>query len=169
MAEDDYAINTVCVVTDYMNYKIQKSGFAWQVSPTRNSPNNKVMLTVRSMCKEFEDRYEQHFEEMCRTCADIEMNADSYMSILEELTDGELNWGRVIAIFAFAGALAVYRLRKGEEKDVDMIREWTCSFMHKNVDDWVARNNGWVGILVHFRTKYITLQQNYSLYLLYLL
>ncbi|XP_052802312.1 bcl-2-like protein 2 [Mya arenaria] len=143
MDEDCYTINTACVVADYMNYKIHQHGFTWQTSPTRNTHENKVTSTVRALCREFEQKYEKHFDEMCRTCASVETNSDSYMNILSELVDGELNWGRVIAIFAFAGALAVYRLEKGHEKDVDMIREWTCSFMHKHVDEWIAKEGGW--------------------------
>ncbi|WAQ94943.1 B2CL2-like protein [Mya arenaria] len=134
-------------VDDYMNYKIHKHGFTWQISPTKNTHENKVTSTMRALCREFEQNYEKKFDDICRTCASVDTNSDNYMNILSELVDGEPTWGRVVAIFAFAGALAVYRLEQGHEKDVDMIREWTCSFMHKHVDDWIAKEGGWKGLV----------------------
>lgn len=146
---DEYVINTACVVADYFNHRIEKAGYNWQVSPTRNfNPNNKVTLSMRRLCAEFEKRYKKEFCEMCDTCAKLGLEKDSYLEVLNQLIEGgengELNWGRVVAIFAFGGQMCVKSMAADKEYEVDYVREWTCAFMKSHVDEWIQRHGGWV-------------------------
>ena len=147
MDEDDCSVSTNGIVTEYISFKIQKAGFDFQVSPTRNCPNNKVINTVKKLCGEFEKRYEKEFYEMCKTCAEVDLNSTNYTSVLDELIVDGLNWGRVVAIFAFAGAMSVYCMKKNQKERVDWIREWTCQFMVSKIDNWSNESNGWVCIV----------------------
>jgi len=150
MDSGDYVINTACVVADYFNYRIQKEGYDWQVSPTRNCPNNKVNIAVRKLCQEFEAKYGKQFQEMCHTCATLGLERDSYVEVLNQLLEVDgLNWGRVIAIFAFGGQMCLNSMANNCPNEVDFVREWTYSFMHKNVDQWIRENGGWVGTFIN--------------------
>lgn len=144
MDEDDFSMSTSCIVSDYLTYKLQKAGFNYQISPTRNCPNNEVTTTVRKLCEEFEKRYETQFSEMCSSCAELDMNSNNYMSVLDQLIVDGLHWGRVIAVFTFAGAMSVYCMKNGHTDRVDWIREWTCSFLDSRVENWINEHDSWV-------------------------
>lgn len=147
MGEDDYSVSTSCVLGEYITYKIQRAGFTWQVSPTRNCPNNQVISTVKKLCEEFEKRYESQFSEMCSNFGKVDLNYENYMGVLEQITLDGLHWGRIIALFSFAGAMSVYCMKKGQNDKVDWIKEWTCQFVDHNVENWINENNGWVSFL----------------------
>ena len=53
---------------------------------------------------------------------------DAFQVILDQLLIGEINWARVLSIVALSGSLAVQCAEKGEEKMIDLIRDWTASF-----------------------------------------
>jgi len=152
MTEDDYSINTNCIVAAVINQRLQKAGFNWQTSPTRNSADNVVITTTLRLCDEFERRFEKDFASMSATFNELELCGDSYTAVLCHLIDGGLNWGRVIAVFSFAGAMSVQCMRSGQEETVDFIREWTCSFLHTKVETWISNNKGWKG-MVEFYTN----------------
>ncbi|XP_045167442.2 bcl-2-like protein 1 [Mercenaria mercenaria] len=147
MEEDDFSIGTSSIMAEYISYKIQKAGYNWQVSPTRNCPENKVINTVKKLCGEFEKRYEKQFSEMCLACAEVDLNSNNYMGVLDQLIVDGLHWGRVVAIFSFAGAMSVYCMENGKTERVDWIREWTCQFLDNKVENWINENNGWKGIV----------------------
>lgn len=144
MGEDDYSISTSCVVGEYITYTIQRAGYTWQVSPTRNCPNNQVISTLKKLCEEFEKRYDVQFSDMCAACAGVDLNSENYMSVLDQLIIDGLHWGRIVAIFSFAGAMSVYCMKKGQKDRVDWIKEWTCQFLDSKVENWINENNGWV-------------------------
>lgn len=144
----DYATNTACVVADYFNYRIQKEGYDWQVSPTRNCPDNKVNLALRKLCAEFEEKYGKQFQDMCHSCAQLGFEKDSYVEVLNQLLDVDgLNWGRVVAIFAFGGQMCLFSMAQHKEHNVDLLREWTCTFIQTHVEKWIRENGGWVSYL----------------------
>lgn len=143
---DDYSMNTACVVADYFNFRIQKAGYVWQVSPTRNCPNNTVNVCIRQLCEDFEKRYSREFKEMCSSSAEVSLERESYFEVLKQLLEDGLNWGRVIAVFSFGGQMCLYCMREGKPNQVDLVREWTCLFMERNVNDWIHSQGGWVCI-----------------------
>ncbi|KAH3720366.1 bcl-2-like protein 1 [Dreissena polymorpha] len=152
MGGNDTGLNAVTILAHYTEYKANKFGVKSNSSPIRNFNKNNVTDAVVELCEDFEQRYAKCFGEMCRECASNNLTQEGYWSILSDLLDQDLNWGRIIAIFAFAGALSVDRMRSNCHRDVENIQDWTCKFMRKHVELWVAKNNGWNG-LVEFQNK----------------
>ncbi|KAH3720363.1 apoptosis regulator Bcl-2-like [Dreissena polymorpha] len=152
MSANDNGLNSATILAFYIEKKAEKVGVKSNNSPIRNFHTNKVTDTVIELCEDFEKRYENCFGEMCKTCASKDLTQEGYWCILSELLDKDLNWGRIIAIFAFAGALSVDRMRSNCHGDVENIQDWTCKFMRKYVEQWVEKNNGWNG-LVEFHNK----------------
>lgn len=147
MSDEDYSISTSCVVADFMSYRLQKAGYTWQISPTRNCPNNPVTDTMRKLCEEFEKRYEKQFAEMFSDCSAVDMNQESYIAVLDNVITQDIHWGRIVGVFTYAGAMAVYCMKSNKKDKVDLIREWTCSFVHHKVENWINQNGGWKGLV----------------------
>ncbi|XP_052246820.1 bcl-2-like protein 1 [Dreissena polymorpha] len=152
MAENDNGLNAATILAYYIEYKANKFGVKSNSGPIRNVHKNNVTDAVVELCEEFENRYEKSIGEMCTEYASNNLTKEGYWSTLSELVDQDLNWGRVIAIFAYAGALAVDRMRSNCHGDVENIQDWTCKFMRKYVEQWIDKNNGWNG-LVEFHKK----------------
>jgi len=99
---------------------------------------------VRKLCDEFNKMFKEEFGNMYEDIDGSEMTIEKYWKILDAVIEDKINWGRVIAIIAFAGYLAAQCLKSNRDRYVDVIREWTCSFFSLRVDKWIAENNGWV-------------------------
>ena len=139
-------MDTACVVTNYLNYRIQKAGYKWQVSPTKGGcpGDNKVNLAVRKLCARFEENYKNEFTDMSKTCTHLGLERDGYIEVLYQLLEeDDLNWGRVIAVLAFSGQMCLYSMASKQPTNVDLVREWTYNFIHKNVNPWISANGGW--------------------------
>ena len=147
MDEEDYTINTNCVVGAIINKRIEKEGFHWQTSPTGSCSNNKVVKISWRLCEEFEKRYDKQFEEMCSACNGHGVDYGFYITVLKQLVKDDLHWGRITAILTFAGVVSAYCMKTGHSEKVDFVREWTSSFIQQNCERWMNDNNGWVGIL----------------------
>ncbi|KAK3588706.1 hypothetical protein CHS0354_026023 [Potamilus streckersoni] len=147
----DFTLNLNCIVSDYINYRLKKGGYVWSTSPKITVPDNEVLLTVRRICDEFEERFSNQFRDMCSSCAQVDVNAESLNLVFEELIGKELNWGRVVGILAFSGVMALQCMLSGQANKVDYIVDWTCSFISKRVEPWTREHNGWKGFVDFFK------------------
>lgn len=149
MDQDNYSVNINCVVSGIFKRRLKKSGHIWQTSPVEICQNNKVIDTACKLCDEFESRYENVFRKLGHEFDNIDLTVDSFHSVLDELCEGELNWGRVTGILTFASVMAVITMDKNKDYHdrVELIRDWTCSYMQSKVDKWMKQNNGWKGLV----------------------
>lgn len=147
MDQDNYSVNINCVVSGVFKQRLKKAGHIWQTSPVEICRNNKVIETLCKLCDEFESRYEDVFRKLGHEFDNSDLTVDSFNSVLDHLIEDGLNWGRVIGILTFASVMAVIAMKKSKDCQVELIRDWTCSYMQKNVEKWMKQNNGWVGIL----------------------
>ena len=147
MEQDNYSVNINCVVSGVFKQRLKKSGHSWQTSPVEICRNNKVIDTVCKLCDEFETRYENVFRKLGHEFNDTDLNVDSFYSVLDHMHEDGLNWGRVTGILTFASVMAVLAMDKSKDYQVELIRDWTCSYMQSQIDPWMKKNNGWVGII----------------------
>jgi len=104
---------------------------------------------VRALSREFEQRYEQTFRE---TIGEIFVTpSDAQTSFLASLrslfSDGIVNWGRVVALFAFSGSLAAYCVEREMPFLVNQVIDWTTAYISTNLASWIHDNGGWVSRL----------------------
>ena len=58
-----------------------------------------------------------------------------------------ITWGKVVAMFAVAGALAVDCVRNGYPTTVHIIVDSLGQFVRKFLAPWLKRRGGWVGAI----------------------
>ena len=154
MDENNYSVNMNCVVSGVFKHRIKKSGHSWQTSPVEICRNNKVVDTACKLCDEFESRYENVFRKLGHEFDNIDLTVESFYSVLDHLLEDGLNWGRITGILTFASVMVVNSLDKNKSDQVELIRDWTCSYLQKNADSWMKQNNGWVGISAYILLKF---------------
>jgi len=72
----------------------------------------------------------------------------SFLASLRSLfSDGIVNWGRVVALFAFSGSLAAYCVEREMPFLVNQVIDWTTAYISTNLASWIHDNGGWVSRL----------------------
>lgn len=137
-------METRLLVADYLKHRLDKAGLQWANCPSLPAPG-KVQTTMRVLGAEFEARYTEVFEEMCNQLHITPNNAQpTFVAIVNELYSDGVRWGRVVALFAYGGALAVHCVRREMPPLVDHIVDWISSYVDTHLKQWIQDHGGWV-------------------------
>ncbi|XP_061186042.1 apoptosis regulator R1-like isoform X1 [Saccostrea echinata] len=149
MGEEDYK----SLVADYVNYRLGKYGFEWENAPSQTN-NNKIYKTVRKLGDEFENKQDSSDLHEMVTSLQItpETAYSTFTTVTEEMFSNGINWGRVVALIGFGGALSVECVSRNMPQLVDSIVDWVAAYMNSNLKDWISKNGGWQGF-VDFYSK----------------
>lgn len=152
------AVNTRVLVADYVKFRLDKDGLADQCDIQVSAVGN-VQQTMRVLGEEFELRYNQVFQEMSQQLH-ITPNTThpTFVAVVDELfrdreadnDAGQLRvrWGRIVALFAFAGCLSVQCVQKELPNQVENVIDWTATYIDQQLSSWIQQNNGWVCIKI---------------------
>lgn len=137
--------NTQYLVADYLEYRLQKHGFSWQNCPPLTSRNSKVHHALKKLADNFDERYHAEFDSMVQQ---LNINPDiaypTFLAVANELFIDGKNWGRVVALFVFGGAIAEECVDKHMEHLVDSINEWVAQYIQNSLEPWISSQGGWV-------------------------
>ena len=139
------------LAADYINYRLQKHGYSWENRPAIENQNNGLQLcqTLRTLGDEFEEKFHAQFEEMVNQLHITPNTAyPTFQRVVEELFCNGVNWGRVVALFGFGGAIAVQCVEKGMPQIVDSIVDWVSTYVDNNLQQWISTQGGWVSVCV---------------------
>lgn len=132
---------------DYIQSKLRKNAFNWRECPTLPEPSP-LRLAMRSLGEEFERQYKQVFDGMCDTLQVTPTTAyPTFFGVADELFAQGVTWGRVVALFAFGGALSDHCIRKGLPQLVSYVADWVAIYTETHLSPWIATNGGWDGFL----------------------
>lgn len=67
------------------------------------------------------------------------------MAIGHQMLKTDINWGKIVALYAVAGGLAVDCIHLGHPEFLHGIMEGMTEILEANLGEWVANNGGWVG------------------------
>ncbi|KAM6223409.1 apoptosis regulator BAX [Rhynchocyon petersi] len=70
----------------------------------------------------------------------------------EMFSDGNFNWGRVVALFYFATKLVLKALCTKVPELIKTIMGWTLDFLRERLLGWIQDQGGWDGLLSYFGT-----------------
>lgn len=120
--------------------------------------NSRLSKTMRRVVSEMTQRHEILFRSMVKQLTspsspfglDIE---DMRGLFFEVFSDGQYNWGRVAAVYAFAGWLAEYCTLHDLRDKIGVITEATASFVEDNLSMWIIQQGGWEVFERHFREE----------------
>ncbi|XP_030053845.1 apoptosis regulator BAX [Microcaecilia unicolor] len=71
---------------------------------------------------------------------------------MEMFSDGNFNWGRVVALFYFACKLVLKALCAKIPELIRTIIGWTMDYLRDHVLQWIQEQGGWQGLLSYFGT-----------------
>lgn len=64
--------------------------------------------------------------------------------VCEQIVASGVSWSRIVAVYAFAGALAYDFTQAGDTRFVRSVADWMGHFSAKRLSPWIRQNGGWV-------------------------
>lgn len=74
------------------------------------------------------------------------MVSDAFLAVAAEIFSTGVTWGKVVSLYAVAGALAVDCVRHGHPAMVHTIVDCMGEFVRKSLVSWLKRRGGWADI-----------------------
>lgn len=118
-----------------------------------------VKEALRDSANEFELRYSRAFSDLHNQLHITPATAyQSFANVMDEVFRDGFNWGRIIGLFVFGGALCVECVEKEMSPLVGRIVEWMTVYLDNRIQPWIQSQGGWVSVI-----HQMTFQQLFSL------
>lgn len=130
-------------------------------------PPNRYCSTLRRTVKELSDRYDLVFKGMVSRLKPNETNTfPTFVIVADEIfEDGQVTWGRIVAVYAFGARLAKYYVDNivKDESESDKISDsyslrskqyqkkiglFVGKYVANKLGIWILDNGGWVIIFI---------------------
>ncbi|KAG7519788.1 hypothetical protein JOB18_015994 [Solea senegalensis] len=103
-----------------------------------------IKEALRDSANEFELRYARAFSDLHNQLHITPATAyQSFENVMDEVFRDGVNWGRIIGLFAFGGALSVECVEKEMSPLVGRIAEWMTVYLDNNIQPWIESQGGW--------------------------
>ncbi|OWF51020.1 apoptosis regulator R1-like isoform X1 [Mizuhopecten yessoensis] len=136
------------LVVDYINYRLTKQGITWANCPPLLSQPTEIHTTLRKMGDEFEERYAVQFSDLGSQLNMSQYNAyPTFNTAVGELFHDGVNWGRIVALFAFSGTLAKKFCQQQMMDLVSSLIDWTSQYLDNQLENWIESHGGWDGFV----------------------
>lgn len=112
-------------------------------------PPNRTCKTMLRTVKELSNRHDIVLKGMVNK---LNVNTDNvfhtFVSVADEIfEDGQMNWGRVVAVYAFAARLASSCNKECLQSDwEEKISLYVGKYVGNKLGRWIVENGGWVRI-----------------------
>ncbi|XP_068183117.1 bcl-2-like protein 1 [Antennarius striatus] len=115
-----------------------------QRRPPPQSRLDAVKEALRDSANEFEFRYSRAFSDLHNQLHITPGTAyQSFEHVMDEVFRDGVNWGRVIGLFVFGGALCVECVEKEMSSLVGRIIEWMTVYLDNHIQPWIQSQGGW--------------------------
>lgn len=106
-----------------------------------------VKEALRDTGNEFELRYTCAFSDLHNQLHITPATAyQSFENVMDEVFRDGVNWGRIVGLFAFGGALCVECVEKEMNPLVGRIIEWMTVYLDNHIQPWIQSQGGWVSL-----------------------
>lgn len=116
-------------------------------SPSTGAGIEAVNAALRDSAEEFEKLFAQAFSDLT---SQLDITPDtayqSFKNVMDELFKDGVNWGRIVGLFAFGGALCVESVEKDASELVFRIADWMTIYLDEHINPWIQSQGGWVSM-----------------------
>ncbi|XP_060914682.1 bcl-2-like protein 1 [Labrus mixtus] len=110
-----------------------------------------VKEALRDSANEFELRYASAFSDLHNQLHITPATThQSFENVMDEVFRDGVNWGRIVGLFAFGGALCVECVEKEMSPLVGRIIEWMTVYLDNRIQPWIESQGGWERFSVIF-------------------
>ncbi|XP_014328910.1 bcl-2-related ovarian killer protein homolog A [Xiphophorus maculatus] len=139
---------------DYIHSRLNRAGIGWsrpeQGVAASGGKLAEVSLVVQWLGDELEYLRPNVYRNVARqlniTVAVEGVVSDAFMAVAADIFSTGVTWGKVVSLYAVAGALAVDCVRHGHPAMVHTIVDCMGEFVRKSLTPWLKKRGGWADI-----------------------
>ncbi|MEQ2309720.1 hypothetical protein AMECASPLE_001485 [Ameca splendens] len=152
LTEKELASQSKALCRDYILSRLNQNGLGWSKTEMNFSPPNaalaEVSLVLLCLGDELECIQPSLYRNVARqlniSVAMENVVSDAFLGVATEIFATGITWGKVVAMYAVAGALAVDCVRQGHPTTVHILVDSLGQFVRKFLVPWLKRRGGWV-------------------------
>ncbi|XP_060754211.1 bcl-2-related ovarian killer protein homolog B [Neoarius graeffei] len=136
----------------FMHSRITREGLSWSrvgaTLPAALTPAALVLLKLGDELENIQPHVYRNITKQLNISVLMEaVVLEAFLFVATEILSLGITWGKVVAIFAVAGGLAVDCVRQERPAVVRTIEETLGEFVRKSLVPWLRRRGGWSDIL----------------------
>ena len=113
-----------------------------------------VLQTLCHMCKLLEESHPSVFVNVLGQL-NFRINLgmlvrDMFLRVCEQIILSGITWGRIIALYSFAGGLAQDFSQHGDVRFIHAMPSWMAFFTRKHLCPWIRSQGGWVSSKIKY-------------------
>ncbi|XP_034469879.1 bcl-2-related ovarian killer protein homolog B [Hippoglossus hippoglossus] len=151
LTEKELVSQSKALCRDYILSRLNHNGLGWSESELNLSPSNAALAEVSLVLLCLGDELEciqpslyRHVAWQLNISVAMEnMVSDAFIGVATEIFATGITWGKVVSMYAVAGALAVDCVRQGRAINVHIIVDSLGQFVRKFLVPWLKRRGGW--------------------------
>lgn len=151
------------ICNDYVEAKLERDGFknrSWSFtfsnSAARQGSRGDMVSQVSNRVQEVGKLLEQSYPRLYTDISgriSVPFNSENtvhevFNNVSSEILSDGLNWARIVALYAFAGALVAECCKEGRNSFVLDIGNWMYEFAALYMVDWIKSKGGWVRTII---------------------
>lgn len=149
--------DTRVLVVDYVGFRLRSKfkqsclrGLPREYLVPPSNPSAKA-TNLRTLAMNLEGQHDELFQQICLKVDLSEFQAEeNFRNIATEIFSTGMNWGRVVSLITFAGAVAHHFVEQERPEMVCEVVQWLCDFIRAHLVCWIIENGGWDGFVGHF-------------------
>ncbi|KAM8850189.1 bcl-2-related ovarian killer protein homolog B [Spinachia spinachia] len=154
LTEKELVSQSKALCRDYILSRLHQNGQGWSKTELHLSPSSaalaEVSLVLLCLGDELEcirpTLYRNVARQLNISVAMENMVSDAFIGVATEIFSTGITWGKVVSMYAVAGALAVDCVRQGHPATVHILVDSLGQFVRKFLVPWLKRRGGWAEI-----------------------
>ncbi|XP_023238696.1 bcl-2-related ovarian killer protein-like [Centruroides sculpturatus] len=123
--------------------------------PAGDPPVARVSAEIRRLADELEKRHPELYRSVIENVGLQTLNNETavrnlFLALARRILEPEVTWGRIVALYALAGSLALDCVRLGHPEFVPCLVQNVGTLMETNVAQWIAQQGGWKTLTTRF-------------------
>ncbi|XP_047445272.1 bcl-2-related ovarian killer protein homolog B-like [Mugil cephalus] len=154
LTEKELVSQSKALCREYILSRLNQNGLGWSRTELSFSPSSaaiaEVSLVLLCLGDELEciqpGLYRNVARQLNISVAMENMVSDAFIGVATEIFSAGITWGKVVSMYAVAGALAVDCVRQGYLTTVHVLVDSLGQFVRKFLVPWLKRRGGWAEI-----------------------
>ncbi|XP_029931328.1 bcl-2-related ovarian killer protein homolog B [Myripristis murdjan] len=169
LTEKELVSQSKALCRDYILSRLNQNGLGWSRNelnlPASNAAVSEASSVLLCLGDELECMQPSLYRNVARqlniSVAMENMVSDAFIAVATEIFSTGITWGKVVSMYAVAGALAVDCVRQGQSATVHILVDILGQFVRKFLVPWLKRRGGWGEITKCVVRKDLTPEQHW--------
>ena len=138
---------TIDILIDYIKNSLLQKNYHWINEPNSQCIHYEVCVAMEvsasEMAVKFKHLFNDLLNEFYNTPTDENTGYQKFLAVCTGVFEPEPSWAKVVAVFVFAGQLAVHFAETNQQELIDCIISWMRLYVHNSLANFIINKGGW--------------------------